>query len=167
MAAIDDVNVRPARLEDAAGIAEILNYYVIHTTATFRTEAELVDERILQERDPRHPVVIAEAGGRLVGFASLSPFRPRAGYSLTAEVGVYVRDEWHRRGIGRTLVQDVIARGRAVGLHAIVAGCCTESVGSIALMESLGFTRVAHFHEVGRKFDRWLDVVFLELLLRN
>jgi phosphinothricin acetyltransferase len=63
------------------------------------------------------------------------------------------------------MVRDRLARGRAAGLHAVVAGCCTESTASIALFESLGFAKVAHFREVGRKFDRWLDVVFLELLL--
>ncbi|HVZ20219.1 MAG TPA: GNAT family N-acetyltransferase [Vicinamibacterales bacterium] len=165
MGARHDATIRPARHEDAAAIAGILNYYVIHTTATFRTEAELADERLLHDRDPRHPVAVAESAGRVVGFAALSSFRPRAGYSLTAEVGVYVHEHWHRRGIGRALVRDVIARGRGAGLHAVVAGCCTESVASIGLMESLGFTRVAHFREIGRKFDRWLDVVFLELLL--
>lgn len=165
MAARHDATIRLARLEDAAAIARILNYHAIHTTATFRTEVELADEQLLHDRDARHPVVAAEADGQIIGFAALSPFRPRAGYSLTAEVGVYVHEHWHRRGIGRALVRDVVARGRAAGLHAVVAGCCTESVASIGLMESLGFTRVAHFREVGRKFDRWLDVVFLELLL--
>jgi phosphinothricin acetyltransferase len=159
--------VRPARLSDGAAIASILNHYVVHTTATFMTEPETAEQRIawLNDRPARHPVVVAEANGRVVGFASLSSFRQRAAYGGTAEIGVYVHHDHHRRGTGRALVQDVIERGRAAGLHAIVAGCCSESVASIGLLESLGFSRVAHFREVGRKFDRWLDVVFLEKLL--
>ena len=92
-------------------------------------------------------------------------FRARAAYSRTAEVGVYVHHDFHRRGIGRALIDDVVARGHDVGLHAIVGGCCSESVASIGLLESCGFRRVAHFREVGFKFERWLDVIFLERLL--
>jgi phosphinothricin acetyltransferase len=71
----------------------------------------------------------------------------------------------HRRGIGRALLADLTARARALGHHTLVGGCCSESAAVIALLEASGFSRVAHFREVGRKFGRWLDVVFLQRLL--
>ena len=73
----------------------------------------------------------------------------------------------HRRGIGRALMADLVKRARGLQYHALVGGCCSESTAVIALLEALEFDRVAHFREVGRKFDRWLDVVFLERLLRK
>jgi phosphinothricin acetyltransferase len=161
------ITIRAATLSDAAPISAMLNYYAVNTTTTFMTEPEVIETRIewLTGRLPEHPVVVAEVDGAMVGFASLSRFRSRAAYSRTAELGVYVHPDWHRRGIGRALVRDAIERGRAGGVHVVVAGCCSESVASIGLLESLGFRRVAHFREVGRKFDRWLDVIFLELML--
>ena len=165
--AVQTVMVRKARRDDCRAINDILNHYVANSTATFLTEPQTLDERLawLDGRDRAHPVVVAEAGTQVVGWASLSTFRARAAYSRTAEVGVYVHHDFHRRGIGRALIDDVVARGHDVGLHAIVGGCCSESVASIGLLESCGFRRVAHFREVGFKFERWLDVIFLERLL--
>ena len=92
-------------------------------------------------------------------------FRSRPAYRHTAEFSVYVDPERHRRGIGRALLADLVTRARALGHHALVGGCCSESTAVITLLEASGFSRVAHFREVGRKFDRWLDVVFLERVL--
>jgi phosphinothricin acetyltransferase len=78
---------------------------------------------------------------------------------------VYVRHDRHRRGLGRALAQDLIERAKAIGLHTIIGGACTEHEPSIALQRALGFTPVAHFREVGFKFGRWLDVAYLQLLL--
>jgi L-amino acid N-acyltransferase YncA len=159
--------VRLAVPSDAAAINDILNYYIVHTTATFITVPNTVTERVvwLNDREAIHPVIVAELDGFVAGWASLSAFRPRQAYRQTAELGVYVRHDLHRRGIGRALVSELIVRARALGHHVLVGGCCHESTASLALMESLGFTQVARFREVGRKFDRWLDVIFLQLIL--
>lgn len=156
--------VRLAVAADAAAINDILNYYVIHSTATFITVPQTIEERLawLRDRQEIHPVIVAELDGLVAGWASLSMFRPRQAYRQTAELGVYVRDDLHRRGIGRALVSELIVRARALGHHVIVGGCCHESTASVALMQSLGFAEVARFREVGRKFDRWLDVIFLQ-----
>ena len=161
------VAVRPASVDDCSAITDILNYYVVHTTATFITEPETLDQRVewLQGRRDQHPVVVAESHRGLVGWAALSRFRERAAYAGTAELGVYVDHRHHRQGIGRALVNELLARARASGLHSIVAGACSESTASLALLEASGFRRAAHFHEVGFKFGRWLDVIFLERLL--
>jgi phosphinothricin acetyltransferase len=161
------IQIREAREADLEAVREIYNHYVVTSTCTFQTEPEAPEERQawLSGRGPAHPALVAEVEGAVVGWAAASPWKARCGYSATAEVSVYVRDGWHRRGVGRALLAELIHRCRAAGLHTLIGGACTEHPGSIALQESLGFVRVAHFHETGRKFGRWLDVVYLQKML--
>ncbi|MEQ1850534.1 MAG: N-acetyltransferase family protein [Chthoniobacteraceae bacterium] len=161
------LHIRNATVADAAAINDILSYYVIHTTTTFNTEPLSLEDRekTLTGRAEIHPATVTEIGGRVVGFGAMGAFRPRAAYARTVELTVNVHRDFHRRGIGRAILADLIARARALGLHALVGGCCAENTPSIALLEAAGFTQVGRFPEVGRKFDRWLDVVFLQLTL--
>jgi phosphinothricin acetyltransferase len=161
------MTVRDATEADAGPLVEMLNHFIVHTTHTFITEPHTLDDRVawLAERSLLHPAIVVEIDGAIAAWGALSPHNPRGGYRHTADVSVYVHPDFHRRGIGRSIVTELIRRARSAGHHALIAGCCTESVGSIALHESLGFERVAEFREVGRKFERWLDVVYLELLL--
>lgn len=164
---MSDYSIRLATRADAGDINSIQNHYVVHSTATFLTEPLTLEQRLawLEGRSQAHPVVVAQADDSVVGWGSLEVFRGRPAYRHTAEFSIYVRDEWHRRGIGRAILADLLTRARALGHHALVGGCCSESTAIIALLEASGFSRVAHFREVGRKFDRWLDVVFLQRLL--
>jgi phosphinothricin acetyltransferase len=159
--------VRLATDADAPAINDILNHYVVHSTATFILEPQTLEERLewMHDRGSLHPVIVAELDGAIAGWAALAPFRARQGYRQTVEFGVYVHHDRHRQGLGRALLADLIARARAAGGHVLIGGCCHESEASLALMQSFGFTEVARFREVGRKFDRWLDVVFLQLFL--
>jgi len=164
---MSDCSIRLAAPEDAGIINDIQNHYVLTSTATFHTEPLTLEERLawLKNRSSAHPVTVALAEGAIVGWGALEVFRGRRAYRHTAEFSVYVRYDWHRRGVGRAILADLMTRARALQYHALVGGCCSESAAVIALLESLGFDRVAHFREVGRKFDRWLDVVFLERVL--
>jgi phosphinothricin acetyltransferase len=161
------IRIRLAAPGDCAAINDILNYYVEHSTATFITEPQTLDQRLawFDDRTEAHPVVVAELAKEIAGWAALSVFRARAAYSRTVELGVYVRHDRHRRGIGGFLVDDLLARARTADHHVVVAGACSESTASIALLEGRGFVRAGHFHQVGYKFGRWLDVVFLERIL--
>src|SRR5688572_2813595 len=120
--------IRLAAREDAEAINSIQNYYVERSTATFLTEPLTLDERLawLDEHSTAHPVTVAAADGSIVGWGALGTFRLRAAYSRTAELSVYVHHESHRRGIGREIVSDLLERGRALGYHAVVGGCCSE-----------------------------------------
>lgn len=160
-------SLRLAAPGDAEVINDIQNHYVVSSTATFHTEPLTLDERLawLKQRSPAHPVTVAEIEGEIVGWGALDVFRSRPAYRHTAEFSVYVHHGRHRRGIGRAIMADLETRARSLRYHALVGGCCSESTAVIALLESLGYERVAHFREVGRKFDRWLDVVFLQRLL--
>ena len=98
-------------------------------------------------------------------MGSLSKFRDRAAYDGTVEASIYIRHDSHRRGLGRALLIDLIERARASGYHTLIGGCSADQTASLRLQESLGFTRVAHFKEVGWKFDAWRDAAFYQLLL--
>jgi phosphinothricin acetyltransferase len=159
--------VRLARGDDLDAIDDIYNHYVLSSTCTYQYEPTQPQERLVwfHGHDERHPVTVAVADGEVVGWGALSWFRERAGYRLTVESTVYVRAGLHRRGIGRALLGDLIARARALGHRTIVAGVSLEQEASIGLHVGFGFREVGRMSEVGYKFGQWLDVVFLQLLL--
>jgi L-amino acid N-acyltransferase YncA len=158
--------IRLAEAADLAAISEIYNYYVLHSTCTYQLEPERLEDRRrwFDVRTHAHPVTVAETEG-VVGWGSLSPWNPRAGYARTVEFSVYVRHDSHRKGLGRQIVEDLIDRARNLGHHVVIGGASADQTASIALQESLGFERVGCLKQVGRKFGRWLDVVYMQLLL--
>ena len=162
-------SIRLATRADAEDINNIQNHYVVHSTATFLTDPVTPAQRLawFENRSQSHPVIVAQADGSIAGWGSLEVFRSRPAYRHTAEFSIYVHHERHRRGIGRAILTDLLARARALGHHTLVGGCCSESTAIIALLEASGFSRVARFREVGRKFERWLDVVFLQRILED
>ncbi len=160
--------VRLATAEDLPVINDIYNYYVPRSTCTYQLEPETIEDRVawFQAHDPqRYPVTVAEQGGEVVGWGALSKFRERAAYAPTVEGSVYIRHDRHRQGLGRLILLDLIERARSAGFHSLIGGVDAEQSASIALQESLGFQRVAHLKQVGYKFDRWLDVIYLQLML--
>ena len=159
--------IRLAAEPDAPAICEIYNYYVRTSTCTFHTDPESIDHRLawLRAHGERHPATVYCVDGTVVGWASLTQWHPRPAYSQTAEVSFYIDSGWHRRGIGRALLKDLIERASSLGFHVLIGGVCTEHVASMELQKSLGFREVARFTEVGRKFDRWLDVAYFQLTL--
>ena len=162
-----DVVLRTAELADAAAIEAIYRPYVLASTATFDIEPPGLEARQawLTDRAPQHPVVVAEADGGVIGWGSLSEYRSRAGWRLTAEIAVYVAEDERSSGVGSALVAELVDRGRTAGLHAIVSQIVAGNEPSIRLAERAGFVRVGSLREVGLKFDRWLDVEILELIL--
>ncbi len=113
----------------------------------------------------QHPVIVAELRREVVGWGSLSAYHARSAYRHTVENSVYVHHDYHRWGIGSTLLQDLIGRARALGHRAIIAGIDGEQNASLALHAKHGFQKVGHLKQVGYKFGRWLDVVYMELVL--
>lgn len=160
--------IRLATEDDLVAINDIYNYYVPRSTCTYQLELEPLEGRrawFQQHHPESHPVIVAESDGQVVGWGSLSRFHQRAGYARTAEASVYIRHDQHRRGIGRLLLTDLIQRARQAGFHTIIGGASSDQTASIALQESLGFRRVGQLLQVGHKFDKWLDVVYLQLML--
>jgi phosphinothricin acetyltransferase len=112
-----------------------------------------------------YPVFVATENNNVVGFSALGPFRAWAAYKYTVENSVYVSSGSRGKGIGKLLLQPLIDAAIAKELHTIVAGIDASNTASIHLHELFGFKKVAHFKEVGFKFDRWLDLVFLQIIL--
>ena len=160
--------VRPASGVDAGGILEIYNRAVTETTDTFDLVPRTLDQQLAWIADHAgvHPAVVAvEADGTVLGFASLSPYRPRPAYATTVEDSVYVAESARGRGIGRALLADLVRVGREHGFHSVVGRIVGHNEVSISLHRACGFTEVGVEREVGRKFNRWLDVVVMQLLL--
>jgi L-amino acid N-acyltransferase len=161
-------SIRIATAGDLPTINDIYNYYVLRSTCTYQLEPETLEARLAwfaAHPSDKYPVTVAELNGQVVGWGSLSKFRDRAAYDGTVEASIYIRHEVHRRGIGRALLCDLIERARAIGFHTLIGGASADQAASLALQESLGFQRIAHFKEVGYKFGRRLDVVFYQLML--
>ena len=160
--------IRPAERSDLKAITDIYNHAVLNTTASADYEPQTVDHRVKWYETRKRigfPMFVAEADGRVVGWASLSPYHTRPGYRFTAENSVYIASDWQGRGIGKQLMLRVIDAGRKLGLHAIIASIEASSEASIRLHASLGFEQRGLMKELVYKFDRWLDVVYMELIL--
>lgn len=163
------MNVRPATRDDLPGILEIYNEAVLNTTATYDYEPRTLEHRLAWFEDhERHnyPVFVAvNDAGRVIGWSALNRYHDRKGYQFSTENSVYVAADQRGKGIGRLLLKPLIDAARARGLHAILAGIDAENDASLRLHARFGFEKVAHFKQVGFKFGRWLDVVYMELLL--
>jgi phosphinothricin acetyltransferase len=159
--------IRPASIEDAAAINDIYNHYVLRSTATYQTEPGSLEERLawFQSHGPSHPILVAEQEGDILGWGSLSPFRSRAAYGRTVEISVYIREDLLHKGLGALLLSDLIKRAATLKHHTIIAGISADQLPSVKLHEKFGFTEVARLKEVGYKFDRWLDVSYMQLML--
>lgn len=157
------MELRAATLDDAAAIEGIYGHYVLTSTCTFQEEPGTVDDRRrwLAAHGPRHPVIVADEQGQVVGWGALSPYNPRSAYRHTVESSVYVRADRHRRGIGAALLAELIARARAADHRLIVAGISADQPASLALHAALGFELVGTLRGAGLKFGRWLDVTYL------
>lgn len=162
------VTIREAQRDDLAAINDIYNHYVLHSTSTYQEAPETLEQRAtwFAAHDPRvHPITVAVAQEEVLGWASLSPFHRRSAYRRTVENSVYVAPAHLRRGIGRMLLADLIARGRNAGHHAIVALIDADQPASVALHAAAGFQDAGCLREVGFKFDRWLHVRYMQFML--
>lgn len=159
--------IRAAGIEDLAAIDEIYNHYVAHATCTWQYAPTTPAARRawFGAHDEAHPITVAVEGGEVVGFGSLSVYNVREGYRFTVEDTLYVRHDRHRRGIGRALLGDLVARAGALGHHCIVASVSADQAASVALHCAAGFVEVGRMRELGIKLGRWLDCVYLQKLL--
>lgn len=163
-----NVIIRHAKISDLPEIVEIYNEAVLTTTATFDTEIKEIAERQqwFASHDERHPILVAELDGRVVGWSSLSSWSDRCAYADTAETTFYVASECRGQGIGRQLKAATIEIARHLGFHTLIARVAQESAESLHLNESFGFHKVGTLREVGRKFGRLLDVHILQKMLQ-
>jgi phosphinothricin acetyltransferase len=164
----DGLAIRDAREQDLPAILAIHNEAVLNTTAVWdeapRTLAEQ-QQWLAAKRAAPFPVLVAECEGEIAGYASYGPFRAWYGYRHTVENSIYVHSAQRRRGVGERMLAALIERARTEGCHVMIAGIEARNEASLRLHTKLGYAKAAHLHEVGFKFDRWLDLVLLELRL--
>ena len=158
---------RPATEADVPAILDIYNEAILHSTATFDVEPQTLVERLQWLRETKHPhcVIVAEEEGRVVGWGCLRSFRQRVAYRFTAEDSVYIHEEHRGNGVGTLLLAELIERAKKGGFHTVIAGMTEGNPASEALHRRFGFVEAGREREVGYKFERWLDVVWMQLML--
>jgi phosphinothricin acetyltransferase len=161
------MDIRPATMADAEAMRQIYNIEVTGSTATLDLVPRSAEEQAawMVAHSGVYPVVVADEGGEVVGFASLSPYRPRPGYATAVEDSIYVAADHRGKGIGRALLSEAVEMARTHGFHSIVARVSATQQASVALHQACGFDFVGVEREIGRKFGRWIDVAILQLLL--
>jgi phosphinothricin acetyltransferase len=165
--------VRDAGEAELSGILAIYNDAVAHTTAIWNEVLVDLDNRRQWWRgrmETGFPVLVAvgDSGGEtgtVLGYASYGPFRPFDGYRRTVEHSVYVAETARRRGAATALLTALEARARAAGMHVMVGGVAADNEASLDLHRRLGFSETGRLPEVGQKFGRWLDLVFMQKTL--
>jgi L-amino acid N-acyltransferase YncA len=161
------MHVRLATLDDAEAIRTIYNLEVTSSTVTFDlVPRSLADQQAWQAaRSGVHAVIVSEADSMVTGFGSLSPWRDRPAYATTVEDSIYVHRDHQGAGVGKALLTELVTTATAHGFHACMARIVGGHEASIALHRSCGFDVVGTEREVGRKFNKWLDVVLMERML--
>ncbi|KAF1046074.1 GNAT family N-acetyltransferase [Xylophilus sp.] len=161
--------IRPSRDEDVAAIAAIYAHHVLHGTGTFEIEPPSPADMAARRADVRGrglPWLVAEDGGRVLGFAYANWFKPRPAYRFSAEDSIYVADAARGRGLGRLLLAALAQAAEAAGVRKLLAVIGdSANAGSIGLHEALGFSHVGVLRSVGWKFDAWRDIVLMEKVL--
>lgn len=160
--------IRNAEVRDGAALAAIYNHYVSSTTITFEEQAvsdQEMGRRVQALQDSRLPWLVTEVDGEVLGYAYATKWKERSAYRFSVESTVYLRADAHGRGLGNQLYEELLAQLAALGVHAVIGGIAQPNPASVALHEKLGFQHVAMFREVGRKFDRWVDVGYWQRIL--
>ncbi len=161
--------LRDAAPEDAEAVAGVYAWHVLNGFGTFEEEpppASVMAERVAAVTGRGLPWLLAEAGGRTLGYAYAAPYRDRSGYRFTVEDSVYVAPDAQRRGAGRALLNALIERLQAQGYRTLVASIGdSENHASVALHAACGFEHRGTLRSMGFKHGRWLDVVFMERAL--
>jgi len=160
--------INDAERADLPEILAIYNEVIRNSTAVY-TEIEFTEERgaswFVAKAAAGYPLIVARDDSGVAGFGTFGEFRAPPCYGHSVEHSVHVRADRRGRGIGRMLVIELMARAAAMRKHVMIAGIDADNAISIKLHQSLGFIDVGHFHQVGFKFGRWLDLVFLQCLL--
>lgn len=164
---LDSLKTRGARPADAAAIAAIYNQGIADRIATLETEERTPEERLewLAARGPRHPVLVAELDGTVVGWGSLNHFNPRKAYDFVADFSVYVERAWRGKGVGGALLRALIERAKQLGYHKLVLSAFPWNASGMALYQKQGFRTVGVYKEQGLLDGKWVDTIIMEKIL--
>jgi L-amino acid N-acyltransferase YncA len=161
-------SIRSAAVEDAAPLRDIYAYYVKNTCVSFETETPSLEEFAARVRSSleRYAYLVCEVNGEIAGYAYAGPFRARGAYLYTASPSVYIKEGFHRQGIGRALYERLFELLLERGFYTLVAGVALPNPGSVGLHKAMGFQEVGVYRNVGYKFGQWIDTLWLQKALR-
>ncbi len=160
--------IRTYQESDAPAILEIINDSILNTFHNYDYDPKTLEEvqtQFSEKLAAGFPVLIGEIGGELAGYATFGKFRAKPGYNTTIEHSIYLTAKSQNQGLGSALMKQLIAIAKSEGYHVMIAGMDSENLGSYRFHERLGFREVARFPEVAFKFERWLNLVFMQLKL--
>lgn len=165
-----EINIIPAATPHIPQILEIVNYNILNSTAVYDYEPKTLAEMEVWYQDKMQqgwPVIVAVENDMVLGYGTYGTFRFKEGYKYTVEHSVYVSHEHTGKGIGKLLLAELIHLAKNQGYHAMIGGIDADNKGSIEFHKKFGFIEAGLLKEVGYKFDKWLDVQFMQLLLSN
>jgi phosphinothricin acetyltransferase len=160
--------IRSVKIDDAAAIRDIYNYYIINTIISFEEEPVSIREMTKRIRNisASYPWLVWEESEEVLGYAYIHQWHERAAYRYSAEVSIYLKKGHEGKGIGGNLFAHLLEKVKKSNIHALISGITLPNERSIALHEKFGFKKVARFNEVGFKMNKWLDVGYWELILK-
>ena len=162
-----EIKTRPYKTEDTQYILDIINHAILHSTSLYDYNIRNYEQQktILEEKiNKNFPVIVAELNGIVVGLVMYSEFRDKEAYQFTVEHSIYVDENFHGKGIGKQLLQELIDLARKQKIHTMIGVIDSENQGSVIFHEKFGFKTVGVIKESGYKFDRWLDSVLMQLI---
>jgi phosphinothricin acetyltransferase len=164
-----DVIIRNATTEDIPQILEIVNHAILHTTSNYLYEVQTLENQLHwfeEKRSKKFPIIVADYDGTAIGFGTYGTFREKIGYQFTVEHSVYVAPEFIGKGIGKQLLLALIVLAKDEGYHTMIGGIDAANTGSIDFHRKFGFVETGILKEVGFKFGKWLDLQFMQLILK-
>lgn len=164
-----EITILPATPQHLTGILTIVNHSILHTTAVYDYAPRSyhdIEAWLLDKLAACWPVIVALQNDEVVGYASYGTFRFKEGFKYTVEHSVYVANGHTGKGIGYKLVEQLIVLAKAQGLHTMIGCIDADNAGSIAFHKKFGFTEAGILKQSGYKFDRWLDLLFMQLMLK-
>jgi phosphinothricin acetyltransferase len=161
---MNNISIRPALFEDIQQILDIYNHAVDNTTATFDINHQTLEQRIqwFEKLSSTHPIIVATVNDQIAGYASLSPFREKEAYKQTAELSVYVHENYRGYGIATSLINNLLDVANNFNIKTIISVITTGNESSVHIHNKLGFKYMGTLTAVGYKFDKWLDVDFYQ-----
>ncbi|TLU99437.1 GNAT family N-acetyltransferase [Dyadobacter luticola] len=165
-----DLIIRSAAPKDLPSLLDIINHAILNTTAIYDYEPRTLEQQqawLTQMFNDGMPVIVAELEGVVIGYGSYNIFRPKIGYKFSVEHSIYLDEKSRGMGVGGKLLGSLIQRAKESGIHTMIGGIDAANRGSIEFHKKYGFVEKGYLKEVGFKFDQWLDLVFMQLLLEE
>lgn len=162
------ISIRQATIEDMSSVLQIINHEILHSTSIYDYKPRTLEQQVIiyrEKKDKNLPFIVAEKNEKVVGFGTYGAFRFKDAYKFTVEHSVYVHQDYTGNGIGSALLKELIEIAKLQKMHTMIGVIDSENMGSISFHERMGFKRSGHLKETGYKFDRWLDSVFVQLIL--